>query len=208
MTNQVPNTQLSSKVNSDTLDLMYNNFTKIVDWLIRGKQSQFPMPGALGQAIEVLDAALHRAAAANDIAAQAIARAEAAEKHADALRADVAALLARVETLETAAPAEKPKRTRKPKEEKPAEEASPITPPAPETPVMADLGAPAPQQQAPQSYAAGQSAGAVQAQVPPQLQTHADEEAISLTAAAIGAGDVNPKSLAQLETEIAAAMGG
>ena len=203
MTNQVPNTQLSSKVNSDTLDLMYNNFTKIVDWLIRGKQSQFPMPGALGQAIEVLDAALHRAAAANDIAAQAIARAEAAEKHADALRADVAALLARVEALETAAPTEKPKRTRKPKEEKPAEEAGPITPPAPETPVMADLGAPAPQQ-----HAAVQSAGTVQAQVPPQLQTHADEEAISLTAAAIGAGDVNPKSLAQLETEIAAAMRG
>lgn len=212
MTNQVPNTQLSSKVNSDILDLMYNNFLKIVDWVVRGKDSQFPMPGALAQAIEVLDAALHRAAAANDIAAQAIARAEAAEKHADALRADVAALLARVEALETAAPAEKPKRTRKPKEEKPAEEAapaaSPITPPAPETPVMADLGAPAPQPQVPQSYAAGQSAGAVQAQVPPQLQTNADEEAISLTAAAIGAGDVNPKSLAQLETEIAAAMGG
>ena len=210
MTNQVPNTQLSSKVNSDTLDLMYNNFLKIVDWVVRGKDSQFPMPGALSQAFAALDTAIHRAAAANDIAAQAIARAEAAEKHADALRADVAALLARVEALETAAPAEKPKRTRKPKEEKPAEEAapaaSPITPPAPETPVMADLGAPAPQ-----SYAAGQSAGTVQAQVPPQLQTHADEEAISLTAAAIGAGDVHPKSLEQLETEIAAAtsaMGG
>lgn len=208
MTNSVPTTQLSSKVNSDTLDLMYNNFTKIVDWVIRGKASQFPMPGALSQAVTALDTAIHRAAAANDIAAQAIARAEAAEKHADTLRADVAALLARVEALETAAPAEKPKRTRKPKEEKPAEEASPITPPAPETPVMADLGAPAPQPQSPQSYAAGQSAGTVQAQVPPQLQTHADEEAISLTAAAIGAGDVNPKSLAQLETEIAAAMGG
>lgn len=212
MTNQVPNTQLSSKVNSDTLDLMYNNFTKIVDWVIRGKQSQFPMPEALAQAVAALDTAIHRAAAANDIAAQAIARAEAAEKHADALRADVAALLARVEALETAAPAEKPKRTRKPKEEKPAEEAapaaSPITPPAPETPVMADLGASVPQQQAPQPQAAVQSAGAVQAQVSPQLQTHSDEEAISLTAAAIGAGDVNPKSLAQLETEIAAAMGG
>ena len=207
MTNQVPNTQLSSKVNSDTLDLMYNNFLKIVDWVVRGKDSQFPMPGALSQAFAALDTAIHRAAAANDIAAQAIARAEAAEKHADALRADVAALLARVEALETAAPAEKPKRTRKSKEEKPAEEAapaaSPITPPALEMPVMADLGAPAPQ-----SYAAGRSAGAVQTQVPPQLQTHADEEAISLTAAAIGAGDVNPKSLAQLETEIAAAMGG
>lgn len=207
MTNQVPNTQLSSKVNSDILDLMYNNFLKIVDWVVRGKDSQFPMPGALSQAFAALDTAIHRAAAANDIAAQAIARAEAAEKHADALRADVAALLARVETLETAAPAEKPKRTRKPKEEKPAEEAapaaSPITPPAPETPVMADLGAPAPQ-----SYAAGQSAGTVQTQVPPQLHTHADEEAISLTAAAIGAGDVHPKSLEQLETEIAAAMGG
>lgn len=212
MTNQVPNTQLSSKVNSDTLDLMYNNFTKIVDWVIRGKDSQFPMPEGLANAIDAMNTAIHRAAAANDIAAQAIARAEAAEKHADALRADVAALLARVEALETAAPAEKPKRTRKPKEEKPAEEAapaaSPITPPAPETPVMADLGAPAPQPQSPQSYAAGQSAGTVQAQVSPQLHTHADEEAIGLTAAAIGAGDVNPKSLAQLETEIAAAMGG
>ena len=52
MTNQVPNTQLSSKVNSDILDLMYNNFLKIVDWLIRGKASQFPMPGALAQAID------------------------------------------------------------------------------------------------------------------------------------------------------------
>ena len=207
MQNTIPTTQLSSKVNSDTLDLMYNNFTKIVDWIIKGKASQFPMPETLANAVAALDAAIHRAAQANDIAAQAIARAEAAEKHADALRADVAALLARVEALETAAPAEKSKRTRKPKEEKPAEEAapaaSPITPPAPETPVMADLGAPAPQQQA-----AVQSAGTVQAQVPPQLQTHADEEAISLTAAAIGAGDVNPKSLAQLETEIAAAMGG
>ena len=50
MTNQVPNTQLSSKVNSDTLDLMYNNFTKIVDWVVRGKDSQFPMPGARSQA--------------------------------------------------------------------------------------------------------------------------------------------------------------
>lgn len=213
MTNPVPTTQLSSKVNSDILDLMYNNFTKIVDWVIRGKASQFPMPEALAQAVAALDTAIHRAAAANDIAAQAIARAEAAEKHADALRADVAALLARVEALETAAPAEKPKRTRKPKEEKPAEEASPITPPAPETPVMADLGAPAPAPApspapVPQPQAAVQSAGAVQAQVPPQLQTHADEEAISLTAAAIGTGDVNPKSLEQLETEIAAAMGG
>lgn len=209
MTNQVPNTQLSSKVNSDILDLMYNNFLKIVDWVVRGKDSQFPMPGALSQAVTALDTAIHRAAAANDIAAQAIARAEAAEKHAGALRADVAALLARVETLESAAPTEKPKRTRKPKEEKSEEApaaASPITPPAPETPVMADLGAPAPQPQA-----AGQPAGAVQAQVPPQLQTHSGEEAISLTAAAIGAGDVHPKSLEQLETEIAAAtsaMGG
>jgi len=205
-----PNTQLSPKVTVATLDLMYNNFTKIVDWVIRGKASQFPMPEGLANAIDAMNTAIHRAAAANDIAAQAIARAEAAEKHAEMLRADVAALLARVEALESATPAEKPKRTRKPKEENPAEEAapeaSPITPPAPETPVMADLGAPAPQQQV-----AVQSAGTVQAQVSPQLQPHSDEEAISLTAAAIGAGDVSPKSLEQLETEIAAAtsaMGG
>lgn len=206
MQNLDPNTQLSPKVTVATLDLMYNNFTKVVDWVIRGKQSQFPMPEALAKAAAALDAATHRAAVANDIAAQAIARAEAAEKHAEALRADVAALLARVEALESATPAEKPKRTRKPKEEKPAEAESPITPSAqpqqpavPEMPVMADLGAPTPQPQ---------PAGAVQAQVPPQIQNASDEEAIGLTAAAIGAGDINPTSLAQLETEIAAAMGG
>lgn len=208
MQNLDPSTQLSPKVTVATLDLMYNNFTKIVDWVIRGKDSQFPMPEALAKTAAALDAATHRAAVANDIAAQAIARAEAAEKHAETLRADVAALLARVEALESATPAEKPKRTRKPKEEKPAaEEESPITPSAqpqqpavPETPVMADLGAPAPQPQ---------PAGTVgQAQVPPQIQNTSDEEAIGLTAAAIGAGDINPTSLAQLETEIAAAMGG
>lgn len=201
MQNLDPNTQLSPKVTVATLDLMYNNFTKVVDWVIRGKQSQFPMPEALAKAAAALDAATHRAAVANDIAAQAIARAEAAEKHAETLRADVAALLARVEALEAGATAEKPKRTRKPKEEKPAEEESPITPPAPEMTAMADLGAPAPQPQP-------QPAGAVQTQVPPQLHAASDEEAIGLTAAAIGAGDVNPTSLAQLETEIAAAMGG
>lgn len=31
------NPQFSSKVNAQTLDLMYNNFTKIVDWVLKGK---------------------------------------------------------------------------------------------------------------------------------------------------------------------------
>ena len=38
---------LSPKVTSTLLDRMYSNFTKITDWVIKGKESQHPMPKAL-----------------------------------------------------------------------------------------------------------------------------------------------------------------
>ena len=37
-------TQLSEKVTPQRLDTMYNNFVKMTDWLLKGKQSQHPMP--------------------------------------------------------------------------------------------------------------------------------------------------------------------
>ena len=38
---------LSPKVTPTLLDRMYNNFAKITDWVIKGKESQHPMPKAL-----------------------------------------------------------------------------------------------------------------------------------------------------------------
>lgn len=37
-------TQISSKVTDQTLDIMFNNFTKMTDWVINGEESQYPMP--------------------------------------------------------------------------------------------------------------------------------------------------------------------
>lgn len=39
-------TQITEKVTAQRLDIMYSNFVKITDWLIKGKNSQHPMPPA------------------------------------------------------------------------------------------------------------------------------------------------------------------
>ena len=38
---------LSPKVTTTLLDRMYNNFVKITDWVVKGKESKYPMPKAL-----------------------------------------------------------------------------------------------------------------------------------------------------------------
>ena len=38
---------LSPKVTPTLLDRMYNNFVKITDWVVKGKESKYPMPKAL-----------------------------------------------------------------------------------------------------------------------------------------------------------------
>ena len=38
---------LSPKVTPTLLDRMYNNFIKITDWVVKGKESKYPMPKAL-----------------------------------------------------------------------------------------------------------------------------------------------------------------
>lgn len=202
------NPQLSSKVNAQTLDLMYNNFTKIVDWVLKGEQSQFPLPPALKTAMDALRAADHKAGVANDLAAQATAKLEQQAREISGLRADLAAVIDRLTVLESAE--EKPKRTRK-KAEPASTQAAPATPAAPEAPT-------APAQPSPQPEPQMADLGALQSQPePPAPQSNApanipgaspNEEAINLTAASINAGDVNPVSLAALETEIARAAAG
>lgn len=39
--------RLSEKVTTTLLDRMYNNFVKITDWVMKGKESKYPMPKAL-----------------------------------------------------------------------------------------------------------------------------------------------------------------
>lgn len=39
--------RVSEKVTTTLLDRMYNNFVKITDWVMKGKESKYPMPKAL-----------------------------------------------------------------------------------------------------------------------------------------------------------------
>lgn len=44
---ETTNQQVSPKVTTALLDRMYNNFVKITDWMIKGKESKYPLPKAL-----------------------------------------------------------------------------------------------------------------------------------------------------------------
>ena len=48
MTEQVQQpTQISEKVTTTLLDRMYSNFVKVTDWVMKGKESKYPLPKAL-----------------------------------------------------------------------------------------------------------------------------------------------------------------
>lgn len=179
-------TQITEKVSAEKLDLMYANFAKLVSWLQQGSKSPYPMPQTLTVARKMLIGTDKRAKQNHDEIAS--------------LKAQVQAQTAEIANLTTllqeltktltelaASQQEKPKRTRKAKEPEAADE-QPAQPAQPEPqPEMGDLG----DLSAPQSDAAGN--------IQPEVQNEAE---INLLAAGIDAGDVNPTSLAALETEI------
>ena len=178
-------TQITEKVSAEKLDLMYANFAKLVSWLQQGSKSPYPMPQTLTVARQMLIETDKRAKQNHDeiVTLKAQVQAQTAEI------ANLAALLQELTKTLTelaASQQEKPKRTRKAKEPEVTDEqpAQPESQPQPEMGDLGDLTAPQPD-----------TVGNLQ----PEVQ---DEEQINLLAADIDAGDVNPTSLAALETEI------
>lgn len=178
-------TQITEKVSAEKLDLMYANFAKLVSWLQQGSKSPYPMPQTLTVARKMLIDTDKRAKQNHDEIASLKAQVQ-------AQTAEIANLTALLQELNktltelAASQQEKPKRTRKAKTEEPEAPAEqPAQPAQPEGQLeMGDLTAPQPD-----------AAGNLQ----PEVQ---GEEQINLLAADIDAGDVNPTSLAALETEI------
>lgn len=174
-------TQITEKVSAEKLDLMYANFAKLVSWLQQGSKSPYPMPQTLTVARQMLIDTDKRAKQNHDEIATLKAQVQ-------AQTAEIANLTALLQELNktltelVSSQQEKPKRTRKAKTEEP--EALAEQPAQPEMGDLGDLSAPQPD-----------AAGNLQ----PEVQ---DEEQINLLAADIDAGDVNPTSLAALETEI------
>lgn len=191
-------TQITEKVSAEKLDLMYANFAKLVSWLQQGSKSPYPMPQTLTVARQMLLATDKLAKENHDEIATLKAQVQ-------AQTAEIANLtillqeLTKTLTELAASQQDKPKRARKAKEPEAADE-QPAQPAQSEPQLeMGDLGVltPSPGAVSDGSLSAPQPDAAGNLQ--PEVQ---DEEQINLLAADIDAGDVNPTSLAALETEI------
>lgn len=210
-------TQISSKVTEQTLDIMFNNFTKMTDWVINGEESQYPMPApykALFEGARLVKEQQTLIAEQSQVIAglqetviKFNAKSETADKAISNLNEVVQSLLTAVkEQADTIAKlneqlekvqAEPTPRKRKAKAEKvePVSETTPAVTPEPSvTPepvmVLADLDS-----------VVSTPAPAVATPVSPMEQT------IQVTAQQVNAGELDPTSYQALDSEIASLLG-
>lgn len=213
-------TKLSEKVTPQRLDTMYGNFVKITDWLIKGKQSQHTMPtpfGALFDAAELVQAQQATIVEQGNVIgglqqrlAQQDGRITALENTLQAVNQTLTQL---VEIANAQAQQQVPQGNFAPQTMNPvvAQHAHAQQPASVQqeqvTEELADLGAvtqpaqqPAPvQQQAVSPTNQGSQAELVRPASP-------NEQAIQVSAAAVGAGNIDPASYAALDAEIGALL--
>ena len=187
MTQQLPENIVNLLVSNT--EPMVNNFNKIVSWLIKGTESEHKLPPAVASFLEDYAGVKQQA----DENAKALATAlelveqlnktlaEQAEQNA-ALKGHVADLITKVNALEVAETKPKPRKKAEPKAQtvEEAEQQSPAEP----TPPTQDV----------------QPASATTQDVQPASATTQDE--VTLTAEAVGAGEVGTVGLGQLASMI------
>jgi len=183
-------TQLSEKVTPQRLDTMYNNFVKITDWLLKGKQSQHAMPApfaALFDTVELVQAQQTVIAEQNNVIG--------------GLQQRLAQQDGRIAALETTLQAVNQTLTQLVEIANAQAQQAPVQQPAavqqePATEELADLGAVTQPAQQP-----------AQQPAPVQQAVSPNEQAIQVSAAAVGAGNIDPASYAALDAEIGALLG-
>ena len=190
-------TQLSDKVTPQRLDTMYGNFVKITDWLIKGKQSQHAMPAsfaALFDAAELVQAQQTAIAEQNNVIgglqqrlAQQDGRIAALETTLHAVNQTLTQLVAIANAQAQPAQAQPAQAQAQPAQAQPAQVQQ-----EPVTEELADLGA---------------VTQPVQQPAPVQQAISPNEQAIQVSAAAVGAGNIDPASYAALDAEIDALLG-
>lgn len=184
-------TQLSEKVTPQRLDTMYGNFVKITDWLIKGKQSQHAMPApfaALFDTVELVQAQQTVIAEQNNVIGGLQQRLAQQGGRIAALETTLQAVNHTLTQLVEIANAQ-------------AQQQVPVQQPvqaqqAPATEELADLGAVTQPAQQP-----------AQQPAPVQQAVSPNEQAIQVSAAAVGAGNIDPASYAALDAEIDALLG-
>ena len=203
-------TQLSEKVTPQRLDTMYNNFVKMTDWLLKGKQSQHPMPAPYEALFNVAELVQGQQATITEQdnligglqqrLAQQDGRIAALETTLQSVNATLVQLveLANAQAQQASQPVAPQPAPAAQVQAQPAPTPAPTPTPVAVTEELADLGVvtqAAPAQQAPPAPVAQQPAA-----VSP------NEPAIQVSAAAVGAGNIDPASYAALDAEIGALL--
>ena len=202
MTEQVQQpTQISEKVTTTLLDRMYNNFVKITDWVMKGKESKYPMPKALAWLFDTTESNQSQVAELKNLVGtlqQNLVEKELRIAQLDTALQGVNTVLKQVVDAVNAQHQQAP--------------APIVTTPAPQP-------APAPVEVVEElvdlddvvsgnaDLVTGEQVVAQTAPVVPHPATSPNEQAIQVSAEAIGAGNIDPASYQALDAEIGALLG-
>lgn len=200
-------TQISEKVTTTLLDRMYNNFVKITDWVMKGKESKYPMPKALAWLFDTTESNQSEVAELKSLVGtlqQNLVQKEQRLAQLDTALQGVNAVLKQVvdavNTQHQQAPAITQTQTEVASE--PLVVATPAPQPAP-APVevveeLVDLDDVVNEQVAP--------APVDPQPVASQPAVSPNEQAIQVSAEAVGAGNIDPASYQALDAEIGALL--
>lgn len=198
-------TQISEKVTTALLDRMYNNFVKITDWVMKGKESKYPMPKALAYLFDTTESNQSEVAELKNLVGtlqQNLVKKELRIAQLDtALQGVNTALKQVVDAVN-------------------AQQQAPATfAPEPIVTTPAPQPAPAPVEVIEElvdlddvvsgnaDLVTGEQVVAQTAPVVPHPATSPNEQAIQVSAEAIGAGNIDPASYQALDAEIGALLG-
>ena len=194
-------TQISEKVTPTLLDRMYNNFVKITDWVMKGKESKYPMPKALAWLFDTTESNQSEVAELKNLVGtlqQNLVEKELRIAQLDTALQGVNTVLKQVVDAVNAQHQQAP--------------APIVTTPAPQP-------APAPVEVVEElvdlddvvsdnaDLVTGEQVVAHTAPVVPHPATSPNEQAIQVSAEAIGAGNIDPASYQALDAEIGALLG-
>ena len=204
---------LSPKVTPTLLDRMYNNFVKITDWVVKGKESKYPMPKALAWLFDTTESNTNEVAELKQLVTTLQSNLIEKEQRITALDGalqNVNGVLKQLVDLANAQQASQPVAPQ------PAPTPAPTPAPVAVTEELVDLdevvsteptsgGASA----VPNNGEQSQNASLLPAQQTtpvPVAQVSPNEQAIQVSAAAVGAGNIDPASYAALDAEIGALL--
>ena len=207
-------TQISEKVTTALLDRMYNNFVKITDWVMKGKESKYPMPKALAWLFDTTESNQSEVAELKNLVGtlqQNLVEKELRIAQLDTALQGVNTVLKQVVDAVNAQHQQAPA-TFAPQTQNPVVPEPIVTTPAPQP-------APAPVEVVDElvdldevmsgnaDLVIVEQVVSQTAPVVPHPTTSPNEQAIQVSAEAIGAGNIDPASYQALDAEIGALLG-